>query len=51
MDEIKENEIGRIGEDSINSLGAYYEEIENEVWFCLLFFPGHSWKTDKAIQC
>jgi hypothetical protein len=44
LDEIEEQKIVWIGEDTTkrNSLCAYYEQIEDEVWFCLLFYHGHS---------
>jgi hypothetical protein len=33
------------------NLSAYSEQIEDEVWFCLLFYPGHLWKTEKNVKC
>ena len=53
LDEIEEQKIVWIGEDTTkqNSLFAYYEQIEDVVWFCLLFYPSHSWKTGKTVKC
>ena len=53
LDEIEENKIVRIAEDTAKQyfLCAYYEQIEDEVWYFLLFDHGHSWKTGKTVKC
>ena len=50
---LKKIKIVRMGEDTTNHncVCAYYEQIEEEIRFCLLFYPGHSWQTGKTVKC
>ena len=50
---MKKIKIVRIEEDTTKQycLCAYNEQIEDEFWFCLLFYLGHSWKTGTTLKC